>query len=232
MRELFPSAAQVAELREPGDPAMLFPEETKRLGRAVAKRVQEFAAGRLCARRVLAEFGVRNFPLEAALDRRPLWPEGLVGSITHTSGFCAAVAAEKSVLTAVGVDCEVVGSVKDTLWHSICTPSETAWLRALPEAEQPQAASLIFSAKEAFYKCQYPLVQEWLNFHDAAVEVAAWGSARGAFRIHANRPIALARHAELPLQGRYLFHEEFVSTGIALINTKVECVTSEWNSRR
>jgi len=195
----------------------LLPEEAQHLGSAVLQRRQEFAAGRLCARRLLAEFDILNFPVKAANDRQPLWPDTLVGSITHTAGFCAAVVAKRRLLRAVGIDCEVVGSVKVQVWRSICVPHEILWLRSLPELEQAAAATLIFSAKEAFYKCQYPLVREQLNFHDANVEVRAWGPSRGAFKIHANRSIAFADHAALPLQGQYLFHEHFVTAAIALL---------------
>jgi 4'-phosphopantetheinyl transferase EntD len=117
-------------------------------------------------------------------------------------------------MSAIGIDSEIAASVKPELWRGICTPAETAWLRSLPQTEQAAAATLIFSAKEAFYKCQYPLLGERLGFQDASVE-PAWGFGRGTFAIHVNS-IALPRHASLPLQGRYLFHQQFVTTGIAL----------------
>ena len=85
---LLPAGVVAAELRTPGDPSLLEPEEALAVANAVPKRVQEFAAGRLCARRALAEFGVVDFPVRAARDRQPIWPEFLVGSITHTRG-CA-----------------------------------------------------------------------------------------------------------------------------------------------
>ena len=71
---LFPPGASAAELRAPGDPALLLPEEAAFLGRAVPKRVREFAAGRLCARRALAQFGISDFPLRVAADRQAVWP--------------------------------------------------------------------------------------------------------------------------------------------------------------
>jgi 4'-phosphopantetheinyl transferase EntD len=215
LRGLFPPGARVAEMREPGDPSALLPEEMGHLGASVEKRRREFAAGRLCSRRLLAEFGFTDFPVRAADDRQPIWPDAVVGSITHTAGFCAAVVAWKAALSAVGIDAEIAGSVRHDLWRGICTASETAWLRSLPHPEQTAAATLIFSAKEAFYKCQYPLTREYLSFHDATV-TAAWGAEHGTFTIQANRAIAFAAHAALPLQGRFLFHEEFVTTGIAV----------------
>ena len=50
----------------------------------------------------------------------------------------------------------------------------------------------------------------------ARVAVLDWGATRGEFALHARSDAAIARHAILPLQGRYLFHEDFVSTGMAL----------------
>jgi len=213
---LFPPGTVAAELRQPGDPRLLLPEEAAHLGRAVPKRVREFAAGRLCARRALAEFGIVDFPIKVADDRQPLWPDTVVGSITHTEGFCAAVIADRHRLLGVGLDSEVVGDVNANIWSSICVPAESAWIRSLPASEQAAAVTLVFSAKEAFYKCQYPIVRERLSFHDARVEPTAWGTTNGVFEIHATRRIALSMHAASPLQGRYSFHEKFVTAGIAL----------------
>ncbi len=178
--------------------------------------MQEFAAGRLCARALLAEFGIFDFPIEVGDARQPLWPDALVGSITHTAGFCAAVLAEKSRLAAIGIDSEVAASVKPELWPSICTLEEILWLNSLAEDARVGAATLIFSAKEAFYKCQFPLTHERLSFHDARVQLPAFGAAGGTFTIHPTRRIALADHAARPLHGEYLFHQQFVTAGLSL----------------
>jgi 4'-phosphopantetheinyl transferase EntD len=213
---LFPPGAVAADLSGPGDPTLLLAAEAMYMGRAVPKRVQEFAAGRLCARRALAEFGIVDFPIKVADDRQPIWPDSFVGSITHTAGFGAAVVAERQSAAALGLDSEVVGDVNAEVWPRICVPAETAWVESLPAPEQAAAVTLIFSAKEAFYKCQYALVRERLNFHDARVEAVAWGTSGGAFRIHATRSIALRTRIALPLQGRYVFHEGFVTAGMGL----------------
>ena len=216
MASLFPPCAVAAELREPGDPALLLPDEAVYLGRAVPKRVGEFAAGRLCARRALAEFGIIGFPLRVAADRQAVWPHSMVGSITHTEGFCAAVVAKRAHIAALGLDTELVGRVNLEIWPRICGPGEIAWIESLPAVAQAAAAALIFSAKEAFYKCQYPLTRRILDFHDVWVEAASWGPSEGTFVVEARRSIAIAQHTERPLQGRYLFHQGFVTAGMAL----------------
>jgi 4'-phosphopantetheinyl transferase EntD len=213
---LFPSGAIAAELSAPGNPDLLLPAEALHLGRAVPARVQEFAAGRLCARRALAEFGVADFPIRVADDRQPIWPLSMLGSITHTAGFCAAVVAECARIRALGLDTEAVGDVNEEIWPSIGSPADIAWIASLPAVERAAAVTLIFSAKEAFYKCQYPLVREALGFHDVRVEAVEWGAARGTFLIHPLRHLAIARHAAPPLLGRYLFHERFVTAGMGV----------------
>jgi 4'-phosphopantetheinyl transferase EntD len=220
-QSLFPAGVVAAELRGPGAVSLLLPDEAACLGSAVPKRAQEFAAGRLCARRALEQLGVVNFALVAAPDRQPVWPGAVVGSITHTAGLCAAVAVERRRFLGVGVDIEIVGHVTDKLWPKICVPAERAWITTLPDTQRAAAAALVFAAKEAFYKCQFPLVGQWLGFEDLCIEAAAWGptnveGATAVFRVNPTRRIAVANRVALPVLGRYRFHEEFVSAGVAL----------------
>ena len=215
-KALFPDCVAAAELRGQGDVSLLLPVESAGLGRAVQTRVQEFAAGRSCARLALAQFGIHDFPLAVRGDRQPAWPPSMVGSITHTAGLCAAVVGEAARFAGLGLDCEVVGDVEPELWPKICVPSETAWLRSLPTVEQARASALIFAAKEAFYKCQYPVVAEFLGFHDIRLGIRDWDSGSAAFEVHATRDLAVAAFAQLPVVGTYRFHEHYVSAGVAL----------------
>jgi 4'-phosphopantetheinyl transferase EntD len=214
--DLFAPGAVAAELRGPADPLLLLPAEAAFLGKAVPKRAQEFAAGRLCARRALAELGIADFAIAVADDRQPVWPYSMVGSITHTAGYCAAVVAERRNGRALGLDSEVVGDVNREIWSRICTPNETAWLESLPPSGRDAAVTLIFSAKEAFYKCQYPVAREGLSFQDVCVVPAAWGVPCGVFEIQALRGFAMSARTKQPMQGKYLFHEGFVTAGIDL----------------
>jgi 4'-phosphopantetheinyl transferase EntD len=215
-KALFPDGVAAAELRGAGDASLLMPAEAKCIGGAVQSRIQEFAAGRSCARLALSQFGIHDFPLAVGSDRQPAWPPSMVGSITHTADLCAAVVGEAARFVGLGVDSEVVGGVKPELWPKICVPRETAWLRSLPPLEQAPAAALIFAAKEAFYKCQYPATGEFLSFHDIRIGVKDLSRGQDGFEVHASRALLIAASAGFPVHGKYRFHENFVSAGVAL----------------
>ncbi|HTB28541.1 MAG TPA: 4'-phosphopantetheinyl transferase superfamily protein [Steroidobacteraceae bacterium] len=226
--ELFPPGVAAAELRMPGDASLLYPEEAVSVAKAVPKRVGEFAAGRLCARRALAEFGITGVPLTMAPDRAPVWPESMVGSITHTRGLCAAVVAERRRFASLGIDVEVAGDVKRDLWRHICVAAESAWLESLPVSAQASAATLLFSAKEAFYKCQYSITRERLNFSDLHAKVAESGEAGGSGRegtvlVTPTRPLSIATSTSATFRGRYLFRDPHVAVAMylpaAFVNT-------------
>jgi 4'-phosphopantetheinyl transferase EntD len=204
----------VFERHHPGDPTDLKPVEAHYVARARAKRLQEFAAGRACARAALAELGIHDMELPAAADRQPMWPPGFVGSITHTSGFCAAAVASCADIRFLGLDSEIVGAPTPDIWPTVCRDEELEWIRTLPPDEQSAAVTLVFSAKEAFYKAQYPLVSEWLDFHDLSIRAPDWSAAAGVFTASATRNIRFANHACLPITGRYAFHAQFVSAAV------------------
>jgi 4'-phosphopantetheinyl transferase EntD len=206
----------VRERRSPGDASELLPSEAAFVKKAVPKRVSEFAAGRACAKSALAALGVHDVALHPAADRQPLWPAGFIGSITHTRGLCVAAVAARSSILAVGLDSEIIGAPTPDIWSTICGDEELAWVGLLPAGDRPAAVTLLFSAKEAFYKCQYPLVGEWLDFHDLSIAVNDWGRTQGSFTASATRSIRFARHADLPIQGRYVFHDQFVSAGLSV----------------
>jgi 4'-phosphopantetheinyl transferase EntD len=118
-------------------------------------------------------------------------------------------------MLAIGLDTEIVGAPTPDIWPTISRGEELAWVQSLPAGERPAAITLLFAAKEAFYKCQYPLVGEWLDFHDLRVEARGWGGSIGTFAVSATRSIRFAGRVALPIVGRYLFHEHFVSAAVA-----------------
>ena len=140
-----------------------------------------------------------------------MWPAEAIGSITHTGDFVGAAVAARSALAGIGIDVECRGQVEPSLWKQVCTEAEIRWLGTLPETEQMDMATVIFSAKEAFYKCQYCLSRSWLGFHDVTLKVDA-----GEFRVELLKPVPeLAAYASA-LGGRFEIDANLVATGIAL----------------
>jgi 4'-phosphopantetheinyl transferase EntD len=159
----------------------------------------------------MVTFGVSDFPLLVGDDRFPVWPAEAIGSITHTDDFVGAAVAARSALAGIGIDVECRGQVEPRLWKQIFTEAEIRWLGTLPKTEQMDTATVIFSAKEAFYKCQYCLSRSWLGFHDVTLKVEA-----GEFTVELLKPVPeLAGYASA-LGGRFEIDEGLVATGIAL----------------
>jgi len=86
-------------------------------------------------------------------------------------GWCAAVAAADSEFAAIGLDIEDAAPLLPELEDRICTADERRLLDACPFDTRGVVAKLIFSAKEAFYKCQYPLTADRLRFADVSLAI-------------------------------------------------------------
>ncbi|GAA3178246.1 MULTISPECIES: 4'-phosphopantetheinyl transferase family protein [Streptomyces] len=171
IEKLLPPPIATAEAFEDRPLDEMFPEERAAVARAVPSRQREFGTVRACARAALATFGIPPAPLVPGADRAPRWPEGLVGAMTHCTGYRAAAVARATDLRSVGVDAEPNEPVRDPgVLGLITLPEERAALPAL-QAAQPEIHwdKLIFSAKESVYKAWYPLTGRWLGFEDAVL---------------------------------------------------------------
>jgi 4'-phosphopantetheinyl transferase EntD len=150
-------ATHAVHLSEPLEP--LLEGELALVARAVQKRRHEFRAGRHCARNALARLGFHPQAILSAADRTALWPRGSVGSITHTSsvehGFAAAVVALDEVMRGLGLDTESAEPLSPDLYTRVLTGTERDLVEGQAAAAGGRLAKLLFSAKEAFYTCQY-----------------------------------------------------------------------------
>lgn len=148
----------------------LHPEEEAVIARAVDKRRAEFRTVRACARQALADLGVARPPLVPGSRGAPTWPAGIVGSMTHCSGYRAAAVARANHVLSLGIDAEPGVPLPDGLLSTIALPEEVAHLAALA-LDTPGTAwdRLLFSAKESVYKTWYPLTQRWLGFEEVLV---------------------------------------------------------------
>lgn len=213
---LFDHEVAAAELRDGDASSLLFPAEAAACEGFAPKRRVEYAAGRLCARRALAQFGITDFALEMNADRSPRWPDPVVGSITHTQGFCAAVVADARSQSGIGVDAETLGRLTPELHRLIFTAEERASLEALDASQRVHAQTIIFSAKEALYKCQHQVTRAWRDFHDVSIELPVDVGQLGDFVVHPSRTTSITDWGvTLPLRGRFVVDDGRVVTGIS-----------------
>jgi 4'-phosphopantetheinyl transferase EntD len=145
------------------------PDEAHLVRNAIASRQREFALGRSCARRALAQFGVPPIAIGVDAKRAPSWPAGFVGSITHCRGFVGALVARTDCLRAIGFDAELAEPLAPDLVRLICTEAELEWMRTNPTSTGPGWEKVLFSAKEAVHKCISPLYGAMLDFLDVAL---------------------------------------------------------------
>lgn len=135
--------------------------------RSVQKRQAEYLFGRLAARHALTALGLAPSEVTTGAHRQPIWPEYVIGSITHSHGYAAAVVAFAGECHGVGLDIEAVahGEALHALMTTAMNHDELALLVALgPESLTPLLVALVFSAKEAFFKAAFSQVGHYFDF--------------------------------------------------------------------
>ena len=149
----------------------LYPQERLDWGKMKGHRSLEYSSGRRVAHKALSIAIGESLPI--LIDqRRPVWPKGWVGSISHTKNKAAAVLGRECDYAGIGIDLALQNSVTERIAERITTPSERTTLAA-------DVATQIFSAKEAVYKAVNPISREFLGMRDVEIEFDKTG---GKFR--------------------------------------------------
>jgi 4'-phosphopantetheinyl transferase EntD len=191
----------------------LFPEERDYIARAVDTRRAQFGTARVCARRALARLGVAPCSLVPTPDRAPVWPAGIRGSIAHTREQCAVAVTNADQIMGIGLDLESDAPVKAGLESVICTSEELTWLARFDLRARAGLVPLIFSAKEAFYKCQYPLTGTKLGFTEVQLRIDADAGTWGISHLSAHVP---QRNRMLQITGSFRRLPQLVVTAALL----------------
>jgi enterobactin synthetase component D len=185
---------------------------------AVCKRQAEFLAGRLCAREALRSCAPEHLdtPIAVGNHGQPLWPSGIVGSITHSRGFASAALARTRDARGVGVDVEQVmtDDRAASLLERIAAREEICALVDASGWTIGMALTFVFSAKESVFKCLYPEVRRYFDFRD--VSVISVDLAVGCFAVRLLETLAPALSAGLLLEGCFERGEHRVCTALVL----------------
>lgn len=206
----------------------LFPEERESLGVVVDKRLREFTTGRVCARKSLLKLGIQPCPIRIGPRREPIWPQGIAGSITHCSGFCAAAVASSLELCSIGIDAEENLPLGEGVIEIIASPQERTEIRT-PRGSCLHWDRLLFSAKESVFKAWYCLASQWLDFSECTIQ---WGPSddlklvgndlfAGTFVAHLARSWPSSRDSQNRFEGRFVVGKEHLATMVTVNRSAV-----------
>jgi 4'-phosphopantetheinyl transferase EntD len=158
----------IAALQDP-----LLPGEAAQISRAALTRRRDYTAGRTAARLAMAELGWPAVPLLRGPGGAVIWPDRLTGSLSHCEDLCVAAVAQTHDVIAVGIDLERIQDLDPGMIETVCTPDEIA--QAATRQDPGLWPLMIFNAKEAVFKAQYPLTRQMIDFQRVTVDLVKDG---------------------------------------------------------
>lgn len=171
-------------------------------------RTESFEMGRLAAHRALVDVGREPEPIARGSLGEPLWPPGVVGSITHSSGTALSLVASRTDALAIGIDLEHTRSAPE-IEGLVAFGDEVDWLATSVDALERQKRLLeLFSAKETVYKALSPLVGRYFGFESARLHE----SENGSFTVELDASIgAVVEDARILGVSKCWFEEQLVT---------------------
>jgi 4'-phosphopantetheinyl transferase EntD len=191
--------------------ATLLEPELELIANSIDKRAREFSTGRHCAHLAMQQLGVEPEALLKGSRREPLWPHGIIGSISHCRDLAGAAVAKKSGMQSIGFDVENRKRLDPRIARHVCTPEESAWLAAQPSNIQQLALLLIFSVKEAVFKCAYQATGIALHFRQCEI-VPDFAEGTATVRVD----IDLSKLSLMDCRVRFWYSESHVFSAAAL----------------
>jgi enterobactin synthetase component D len=188
------------------------------LARAARKRQGDFLAGRFCARAAMKLCAPEHADIAVAVgpNREPLWPAGVIGSITHTGDIASAAVARSRDARSIGLDVERIMTDEEAskVRHPIADQDEIAKILDATGWRAGTAITAVFSAKETIFKALYPEVQRYFDFRDAYVDEL--DTRAGTFRAHLTTRLTDALQMGHAICGRFALEEKLVWTAVVL----------------
>lgn len=180
--------------------------------RAVPSRKAEHLAGRLAASKALQELGMAAQILAVGSHRQPLWPTGVIGSISHTRRLALAIVAKSSdSLCGLGIDVEAVLSpqqVEEVTGGVIIREESGLLTQGILRREE--MLTLIFSAKESLFKTLFPRVGDYFDFSAAYMSAISVPTQR--FTLTLVHDLSLEFRAGMTFSGQWCYLEGDILT--------------------
>jgi len=189
----------------------------QQLQKAVISRQAEHLAGRLMARDALIHLGVQATIPAIGSHRQPLWPENVMGSISHNRHIALATVAKMTGdrLEGIGIDiesliasdhiAEVVDGIIGAAEYAVLTSSSLSFEIAL---------TLVFSAKESLFKALFAHVGTWFDFSAAHIESISPLTQK--FTLRLAEPLSPTLPAGLLFEGQWRWLDNNIVTFIRI----------------
>jgi 4'-phosphopantetheinyl transferase EntD len=182
------------------------------VSRAVEVRRREFTTSRACARLALQQLDVSAGAIPAGERGEPIWPSGVVGSITHCHGYRACAVARDQSFFSVGIDAEIHAPLSAGVLEQVAFGREIGM--ASDRRGDVCLDRLLFSAKEAVYKAWFPLAHRWLGFEDVELTI---DRANATFAARLLVPGPLVGGSRLTeFRGRWCVDDGIVATAVTV----------------
>lgn len=133
---------------------------------SVIKRRAHYLTGRILVKILLNQIGITDFNLINGSGNEPLWPENIIGSLSHTENYAICAIDHLNNYTGIGVDIQKCISIEtaNKIWPLIMSTVEKELL-ITNVIEFPVLLTIVFSAKESLYKALYSQVKSFNYFN-------------------------------------------------------------------
>ena len=150
-------------------------EKPKLLSQWIPKRQAQFLAGRVAAKQALSLNSIQVMPKHVGIGntREPIWPAAFLGSISHTGHTSIASVCKKNKTPAgLGIDIQetISQQLQSQISSTVLTYNDCQWFtKRLNHFHKSLLFTLIFSAKESFFKAAFISVGQYFDFIDVSI---------------------------------------------------------------
>jgi 4'-phosphopantetheinyl transferase EntD len=149
----------------------IYEDERVLVENAVPRRQFEFATGRMLAAEGLRQFNIPAAAIPQGAMKEPIWPHGVMGSISHTTDVCMLAMASSNDYEGLGIDLETRPAEFSELERMILRQDERRH-RESGGLDRDDRVRLVFSAKESVYKAIHAHVGRFVDFQEVRIELS------------------------------------------------------------
>ncbi len=141
----------------------------------IPTRKAQFLAGRIAAKKALSSFKLPTSEHQVGIgdSREPIWPEGSLGSISH-AGKASITCIKKQPKNPAGLGIDIQETIacdlRKQISSTVLSHKETLLFKqGFRGISEPEIFTLLFSAKESFFKAAFNSVGEYFDFTDVSI---------------------------------------------------------------